>query len=103
MPIGREPAGVRIGRIIYGGLLAFYPAEFRRKFGEEMLDVFLALLRDAFVAGRAVEVFSLWRSVLWELLVVALPSRLVSNEVITGALSFLASAALFLFFFRAVS
>ncbi len=69
MSIGREPASVRIGRIVYGGLLAFYPPEFRRKFGEEMLDVFLALLRDAVVEGRAVEVFSLWRSGLWELLV----------------------------------
>ncbi len=103
MPISREPASVRIGRIIYGGLLMFYPPELRRKFGEEMLDVFVALLCDAVVGRRNIEIFSLWRSALWELLTVALPSRLASSAVMAGALSLLASAALFLFFFRAVS
>jgi hypothetical protein len=103
MSISREPAGVRIGRIIYCGLLVFYPLEFRRKFGEEMLDVFLELLRQALAEGSAFEVFSLWRSVLWEVVIVALPSRLGTDAVIAGALSVLASAALFLFFFRAVT
>jgi len=40
----------------------------------------------------------IWGSVLWELLTVALPARLASNAVMAGALSFLASSALFLVF-----
>ena len=68
-----------------------------------MLDVFNAQLCDAIAEGSAMEFFRLWRSALWELLTVALPSRLASNEVMAGTLSFLASAALFLVFFRAVS
>jgi len=103
MPISREPAIARTSRIIYGGLLMFYPPALRRKFGEEMVDVFVATLCDATVERRAVGIFSLWRSALWELLTVALPSRFASNAVMAGALSFLASAALFLVFFRAVS
>jgi len=100
MSIEREAAIVRISGVIYSGLLVFYPLELRAKFGEEMLEVFVTLLRNK---HSAVEVFSVWRSALWELLTVALPSRLASNAVMAGVLSFLASAALFLVFFRAVS
>ena len=103
MPIRREAESVRIGRIIYGSLLQFYPPELRREFGKEMLDLFVALLQDSIAEGRSVTVFFLWGSVLQELFTVALPSRLASNAVIAGALSFLASTAIFLFFFRAVS
>lgn len=103
MPISREAASIRISRIIYGGLLIFYPPELRRKFGKEMIDLFVTLLRDSIAEGRSVKIFSLWESALRELLTVALPSRLASNAVIAGALSFLASTALFLFFFRAVN
>lgn len=103
MTFTRQPHIARVGRIVYGNLLCLYPAELRCKFGDEMLDVFSAQLCDAIAEGKPAEVFSLWRSALWELLTVAVPCRLSSNEVLAGALSFLASAALFLVFFRAVS
>ena len=103
MRIAREPAVARVSRTVYGGLLMFYPAELRRRFGEEMQDVFVAQVCDAAAGKKAAEVFSLWQAALWELLTVALPGRLASNGVRAGALSLLASAALFLLFFRAVS
>jgi hypothetical protein len=103
MPIGKEPPIARTSRVIYRGLLRFYSPEVRLKFGEEMIDVFVAMLREAVAEQRAVAIFSVWQSALWELLTVALPSRLASNAVRAGALSFLASAVLFLVFFRAVS
>ena len=98
-----EPTTVRIGRIIYGGLLLFYPLELRRKFGEEMQEVFVALLSAAIAEGGIVQAAWLWRVALSELLTVALPCRLSSNAAIAGALSFLVSAALFLFFLKAVT
>jgi hypothetical protein len=101
--IGGEAAIVCISGIIYRRLLLFYPPELRRKFGEEMQDTFGALLSDAVVERRVADVFSLWRLALSELLTVALPLRLATETVMAGALSFLASAALFLVFFRAVS
>ncbi len=103
MPIIGEVAVVRISGIIYRRLLLFYPPELRRKFGEEMQDTFEAVLGDAIFERRAADIFSLWRLALWELLTVALPLRLASEAMMARALSFLASAALFLVFFRAVS
>ena len=103
MPVRKEPAIVRCSRVLYRRLLIFYSPELSRKFGEEMTDVFVALLCEATDQGKRVEVALLWRSALWELLTVAVPSRLASNAVMAGALSLLASAALFLVFFRAVS
>jgi hypothetical protein len=103
MPIGGEVAVVRISGIIYRRMLLFYPPELRYKFSEEMQDTFVALLGDAIVERRAADVFGLWRLALSELLTVALPLRLASEPVMAGALSFVASAALFLVFFRAVS
>jgi len=103
MPVRKESAIVRCSRVLYRGLLSFYSPELRCKFGEEMTDVFVALLGEAMDQGKRVEIFLLWRSALWELLTVAVPSRLASNAVMAGALSLLASTALFLVFFRAVS
>jgi hypothetical protein len=103
MPTSQWLTIARICGSIYRGLLLVYPAELRRRFGQEMQDVFVALLCDAIVKRSAMEVFLVWRLALWELLTVALPSRLASSAVMAGALSFLASAALFLVFFRAVS
>jgi len=94
---------VRWSRALYAGLLIFYPTDLRRKFSEEMADVFEAAVQDAIVERGLAGVTSLWRSALWELLTVAVPLRLASNEAMAGAISFLASTVLLLAFFRAVT
>jgi hypothetical protein len=94
---------VRLSRVVYTGLLIFYPTDLRRKFGAEMADVFESAVHDANVESGPSGAASLWRSALWELLTVAVPLRLASNAVMAGAISFLASSLLFLAFFRAVS
>lgn len=103
MPVGKELAIVRLSRVVYAGLLIFYPRDVRQKFGAEMADVFEAVMRDAIAEGGPAGPISLWRSALCELLTVAVPLRLAGNAVIAGAISFLASSVLFLVFFRAVS
>jgi hypothetical protein len=60
-------------------------------------------MRDAIIERGPMATISLWQSALWELLTVALPLRLASNAVMAGAISFLASLALFLVLFRAVT
>jgi len=94
---------IRWSRAGYAGLLIFYPTDLRREFSEEMADVFEAAVQDAIVERGPAGVTSLWRSALWELLTVAVPLRLASNEAMAGAISFLASTVLLLAFFRAVT
>ena len=96
----RELAIVRLSRVVYTGLLIFYPRELRHKFGAEMVDVFEAMMRDTIVERGPTGTISLWGSALWELLAVAVPSLLASNAVMAGAISFLASSVLFLVFFQ---
>ena len=103
MSIERRLAIVRVSRVVYASLLIFYPGDLRHKFGAEMADVFEAVLGDAIVERGPAGMISLWRSALWELLTVAVPLRLASNAVMAGAISFLASSVLFLFFFRSVN
>ena len=93
---------VRASRLLYAGLIVVYPREVRRRFGIEMVDVFEDLMRESAAQRGPRGIFWPWGSVLRELLTVALPLRLASNSVIAGAISFLASSALFLVFFRAV-
>jgi hypothetical protein len=93
---------IRLSSLIYRRLLIFYPGEFRGKYGSEMADVFGDMLGDAIRRGGAAEIVSLWSSALWELFSIAVPLRLQNTVVIAGALSFVASSALFLAFFRAV-
>jgi hypothetical protein len=103
MSIKKKLAIVRLSRVVYAGLLIFYPGDLRHKFGAEMADVFEAAVHDAIVERGLAGVTSLWRCALLELLTVALPLRLASNAVMAGAISFLASSVLVLVFFRAVS
>jgi hypothetical protein len=103
MSPGRELTIIRLNRAAYAALLLFYPSDLRHKFATEMADVFEALLRDAIAERGPAGMISSWRSALWELLTVAAPLRLASNAVMAGAVAFLASSALVLFFFRAVT
>lgn len=94
---------IQLSSFIYRHLVIFYPRECRHKFGSEMVEVFEDLLDDAIRRRDASGIVSLWSSALWELLSVAAPLRLENTVVIAGALSLVASSALFLAFFRAVN
>jgi len=94
---------IRLSCFIYGRLLFFYPREFRDRFGEEMVELFGDLLREAMLRRDAAGAVSLWLSAWWELLTVAVPARLLDSSVVAGILSLIVSSALFLAFFRAVS
>lgn len=93
---------IRASRFAYSGLLFVYPRDLRRRFGSEMVEVFEDLSREAMTRSGPSGIAAIWRSALWELLSVAAPSRLASNTLMAGALSLLASSALFLVFFRFV-
>ena len=93
---------IRASRFAYAGLLIVYPRDLRRRFGSEMVEVFEDATHEALTRSGPRGIAMIWRSALWELLTVAAPSRLASNAVMAGALSFLASSALFLVFFRFV-
>jgi hypothetical protein len=92
----------RTSGAIYSVLLILYPRELRREFGAEMVEVFEAGLRGALVKRDTAKLILFWGLAVWELVTVAVPSRLANSVVIAGAVSFLVSSALFLVFFRAV-
>jgi hypothetical protein len=94
---------IRLSCFVYGRLLIFYPRELRRRFGIEMVEVFEHLTHEVMLQRGPAGMVSLWGSALWELLTVAAPLQLRDTTVIAGALSFVASSALTLAFFRAVS
>jgi hypothetical protein len=88
---------------VYGRLLALCPREFRRRFGAEMMGVFEDLLCDALRQGGLAGLASLSCSAYWDVITVAVLTRLRNTAVIAGGLSLVVSAALFLALFRAVS
>jgi hypothetical protein len=98
-----EIRAIRASRLVYANLIFLYPSDLRCRFGVEMADVFEDLMRAAAARRGAQGIVLLWGSVLWELLTVAVPSRLTSSPLMAGALSFLASSALFLVFFSALN
>jgi hypothetical protein len=98
-----EIRAIRASRLVYANLIFLYPSDLRCRFGVEMTDVFEELMRAATMRRGLLGIVSLWRSVLWELLTIAAPSRLTSSSLMAGALSFLASSALFLVFFSALN
>ncbi len=87
---------------IYGCLLIAYPRELRRRFGADMVEVFEDQLYEAAGQRGRSRIISLWRTALWELASVAIPSRLESTTVIAGAVSLLVSSAIAWVFFRSV-
>ncbi|HEX8813940.1 MAG TPA: hypothetical protein VF753_00415 [Terriglobales bacterium] len=99
----RKSALISISGTAYAALLYCYPRDFRQKFATEIADVFESLLRDAITERGLAGMVSSWRFALWELFTVAAPLRLASSPVMAGAIALLASFALVLSFFRAVT
>jgi hypothetical protein len=87
---------------IYGCLLVLYPRELRCRFGADMAEVFEDALRATMVERGASGVADLWYTALWELASVGLPSRLKTNTIVAGTLSFAVSSLIAWIFFRAV-
>jgi hypothetical protein len=94
---------IRASGFLYARLIFLYPSDLRSRFGVEMTDVFEELMRAAAMRRGVQGIICLWGSILGELLTVAVPSRLTSSPLMAGALSFLASSALFLVFFSALN
>lgn len=96
MPTVIQSRLIRLNGRLYGRLLIFYPRELRGRFGDEMAQVFQDQLFQAAHLRGLLGMTLLWCTALWELLTVATPARLQSTAVIAGAISFLASSAMFL-------
>ena len=93
---------IHASRLAYTLCLLVYPCDLRRRFGAEMVEVFEDVTREALTRSGPKGMAMIWRSAVWELLTLAAASRLASNTVMAGALSFLAASALFLVFFQFV-
>ena len=68
-------------RRLFHWTLALYPRELRQRFGDEMELVHEEMLADAYRAGGALGAVRVWTSALWELVTVAIPSRLETVAV----------------------
>lgn len=78
---------------VYRGILGLYPAEFRRRFGEDMVQLFHDRLRDA-RSGRALGGTALaWISLLVDALVTAPREHLRRHRTVAQSLSSAPSAA----------
>ena len=75
------------GERVYRGILALYPAEFRRRFGEDMVQLFHDKLRDA-RSGRAPggEVVA-WIALLADAVVTASLEHLRRNRIVAHSLA----------------
>ncbi len=87
---------------VYGCLLIAYPRKLRRRFARDMVEVFEDQLYEAAMQRNRSGIVSLWRTALWELASVGVPSRLESTTVIAGVVSFLVSSTIAWVFFRSV-
>lgn len=97
------PNIARLSSLVYRRLLIFYPYEFRSKFGTEMVEVFEEAMRDVVLQRGSAGAVFLWVSALWELISTSAPFWLQDPTLMAGTLSLVASTALFLALFRAVS
>lgn len=70
----------------YRALLHLYPARFRARFGDEMVQLFGDLIRDARVAGRPTGQIRLWLHTVWDLAVTA-PSEHERERAVAHSLS----------------
>jgi len=86
---------IRASRLVYSGLLFMYPRDLRRRFGIEMSDDFEDSLRAALGEHGVPGAAAMWGIVLWELVSVAVPSRLATTTAMAAAVSCLASSVLF--------
>ena len=87
----------------YSVLLTLYPRELRRKFAEEMTDVFDQQQQGAWDESGFAGLARVWLDAIGELLFVALPAQIGQPIVIVPTLSLIGNSAIFLVLMRALS
>ena len=87
----------------YSVLLTMYPRELRRRFAEEMTDVFAQQLQGAWDDSGFAGMARVWLDAIGELLFVALPAQIGQPIVIVPTLSLIGNSAIFLVLMRALS
>jgi len=92
----------RISRRTYGCLLWLYPDDLRKRFGQEMLDVFAELVAETRAQRDWRGAATIWWIALTESVTVGLFARLQSRVMIAGAASFSIASLIAWFFFRSV-
>ena len=68
-------------------LVAVYPVEFRRRFGQEMNTVFREQMLAARKTGEWLEALLIWKYALRDAIIVGLPLRLTDSLTIASILS----------------
>ena len=96
-------SAVRASCGLYKMLLLAYPADFRLRFGTEMVTTFSDLLCDEWEHNGLPGVARVWRSALGEVRSAAVPLHLQSSIVVAMSLSLVSSFALFVAIFYAMS
>lgn len=93
----------RVERVLYGAILRAYPAEFRARFGSEMMGVFSEEIREQQrLCGLHGALRACCRT-LWEVASVAGPLRLQSSSAQALLISIFASSFMACAFFAAVT
>jgi hypothetical protein len=87
---------------LYKMLLLVYPADFRLRFGAEMITTFSDLICDEWEHNGLPGVARVWRSALGEVFSAAVPLQLQSSIVVAMSLSLVSSFALFVAIFYAM-
>jgi hypothetical protein len=83
---------IRLSSVAYRGIVALYPEDLRREFGDEMLDVFVQDLVHTGHGCGLRGMLRVWRRALIEVISIAMPRQLVSSVVIAPVISFVWSA-----------
>jgi hypothetical protein len=96
-------SAVRASCGLYKMLLLAYPADFRLRFGTEMVTTFSDLISDEWEQNGLPGVARVWWSTLGEVFSAALPLQLQSSIVVATSLSLVSSFALFLAIFYAIA
>jgi hypothetical protein len=88
---------------LYAALLLAYPRDFRTRFGEEMTETFSDQMLSAWTGNGLAGAIRVWLCAIWEIISIAAPLQLRSSVVLSLFLSLLASSAVCLAFFVAVT
>jgi hypothetical protein len=96
-------SAVRASCGLYKMLLLAYPADFRLRFGTEMVTTFSDLICDEWEHNGLPGVARVWRSALGEVFSAAAPLQLQRSVVVAMSLSLVSSFALFVAIFYAMS
>ena len=96
-------SAVRASCGLYKMLLLAYPADFRLRFGTEMVTTFSDLICDEWEHNGLLGVARVWRSALAEVFSAAVPLQLQSSIVVATSLALLSSGALFMAIFYAMT